>query len=45
MFIDICHEVASNNLYFMRRPNAAAVPRFSTVQKVTIALEAGALVI
>jgi hypothetical protein len=38
MFIDICHEVASNNLYFVRRTNAAGVSQFSTVQKVTTTL-------
>lgn len=38
MFIDICHEVASNNLYFVRRTNAAGVSQFSIVQKVTAAL-------
>lgn len=38
IFIDICHEVASNNLYFVRRTNAAGVSQFSIVQKVTAAL-------
>jgi hypothetical protein len=35
MFIDICHSVAMRNRYFQRTCNAARVPGFSTIQKVT----------
>jgi len=38
MFIDICHAVAARNDYFKRKPNAAGLPGFTTVQKVTVAL-------
>lgn len=38
MFIDICHAVARRNRYFQRTLNAAGVPGFSTIQKVTAAL-------
>jgi hypothetical protein len=38
MFIDICHAVAARNVYFKRKPNAASLSGFATVQKVTAAL-------
>jgi hypothetical protein len=38
MFIDICHAVATRNDYFKRKPNAAGLLRFATVQKVTASL-------
>ena len=38
MFLDICHAVAARNDYFKRKSNAAGLPGFATVQKVTAAL-------
>jgi hypothetical protein len=35
MFIDICHSIARRNHYFQRTCNAAGVPGFSTIQKVS----------
>jgi hypothetical protein len=38
MFIDICHGVAESIPYFQRTSNAAGLPGFSTIQKVTTAI-------
>jgi len=38
MFLDICHAVSAKNDYFKRKCNAAGLPGFTTVQKVTAAL-------
>ena len=38
MFLDICHAVSAKNKYFERKVNAAGLPGFATVQKVTAAL-------
>jgi hypothetical protein len=38
MFLDICHAVLAKNKYFERKVNAAGLPGFATVQKVTAAL-------
>jgi hypothetical protein len=35
MFIDISHAVAKRNSYFQRTSNAAGLPGFATIQKVT----------
>jgi hypothetical protein len=36
IFLDICYAVATRNRYFQRGVNAAGVPSFTTLQKVTI---------
>ena len=38
MYLDICHAVSAKNKYFERKVNAAGLPGFATVQKVTAAL-------
>ena len=38
MYLDICHAVSAKNKYFQRKVNAAGLPGFATVQKVTAAL-------
>src|SRR6266540_6440688 len=38
MFLDICHAVSARNDYFKRKVNAAGLPGFTTVQKVTTSL-------
>ena len=38
MFLDICHAVSVRNDYFKRKVNAAGLPGFTTVQKVTASL-------
>jgi hypothetical protein len=38
MFIDISHVVAKRNSYFQRTFNAAGLPGFTTIQKVTVAI-------
>jgi nicotinic acid phosphoribosyltransferase len=38
MFIDICHAVAARSDYFKRKPNAAGLSRFTTIQMVIAAL-------
>jgi hypothetical protein len=38
MFLDISHAIATRNQYFRRRVNAAEVPSFTTLQKVTVAM-------
>jgi len=38
MFLDICHAVSAKNDYFKRKCNAAGLPGFTTIQKVTAAL-------
>jgi hypothetical protein len=35
MFIDICHAATKRNVYFHQRLNAAGLPGFATVQKIT----------